>query len=98
MQPKFSSVSPQELEANPWNTNMMSPENEAKLEVSIDRNGIFRPIIVREVAGSTKLQVIGGEHRWEIARRKGMAEIPIVNLGPISDEQAKEIGIIDNAR
>lgn len=81
---------------NPWNTNIVSPENDLKLEESIRRNGLFKPIIVREVSGS--LQIIGGEHRWQAAQNVGMVDVPIVNLGPIDDHRAKEIGVIDNSR
>jgi hypothetical protein len=44
------------------------------------------------------LEIIGGEHRWIAAKKIGLKEIPVINLGPISDEKAKEISVIDNAR
>lgn len=74
---------------------MTTPESEAKLEASIDRLGFFRPVVVREIDG--ELQIIGGEHRWEIAKRRGI-QVPIINLGPIADQKAKEISIADNVR
>lgn len=105
MQPKLLSLSPSQLRANPWNTNVVSPENEAKLDESIRRNGFFKPVIVREIdemlltaPPQAVYEVIGGEHRWQSGIRLGMAEIPVVNLGKISDDKAKEISIIDNAR
>jgi ParB-like chromosome segregation protein Spo0J len=105
--PQLLTMSPTDprLRANSFNTNVVSPENEAKLEESIRRNGMFKPIVVREIDQEllTKppqqvLEIIGGEHRWEIARRIGLTEIPVVNLGRIDDRKAKEISIIDNAR
>jgi hypothetical protein len=92
-------VDPALLGANPWNTNIMTPENEAKLEASMRRHGFFRPAIVREFVKSSFLyQILGGAHRVEIAKKLGLTEIPVVNLGVIDDLQAKEIGIADNAR
>jgi ParB/RepB/Spo0J family partition protein len=92
-------VHPRELRPNPWNTNFVSPENDAKLAASIEKHGMFKPVVVRENPdGKTTYEILGGEHRWDKAIEAGHDEIPIVNLGVITDEQAKEISIIDNAR
>lgn len=85
------------LVANDWNTNEVSPENEAKIEASLDRHSFYRPIIARDL-GDGRLQILGGEHRWQIAKRRGMATVPVINLGQIDDQRAKEISLIDNAR
>lgn len=85
------------LQRNPWNPNVVSPENEKRIEASIARFDLFRPIIVRELE-SGQLEILGGQHRWEAAKRIGYEEVPIINLGRISDEKAKEIGLVDNAR
>lgn len=90
-------VSPSKLRANPWNTNVVSPENEAKLDESVKRFGMFKPVVVRELE-SGELEILGGEHRWDSAKRLKHAEVPIVNLGRISDKRAKEIGLVDNGR
>lgn len=95
-QPQLLNLDPEKLIPNGWNTNIVSPDNEAKLEESIKRNGLFKPVVVREVNGS--LEIIGGEHRWSIAKKLGLAEIPVINLGPIDDKRAKEISVLDNAR
>ncbi|MER9176335.1 ParB/RepB/Spo0J family partition protein [Mesorhizobium sp. M0955] len=94
-QAKPEIVDASELLPNPWNTNIMTPENEAKLEASLDRLGFFRPVIVREIDEGK--QIIGGQHRWEIAKKRGIP-VPVMNLGKISDRKAKEIGIADNER
>jgi ParB-like chromosome segregation protein Spo0J len=91
----------EDLHPNPFNPNRVSAENEMKIRASIERNGIFKPIIVREVAkpdGSTSYEIIGGQHRWEQAKALGYSAVPIANLGRISDLRAKEIGLLDNAR
>lgn len=92
-----SSVNPALLRPNPWNTNVVPPENEAKLENSIKRFGMFKPIVVRSMANGD-LQILGGQHRATIAARLQMQEVPIINLGPIDDTKAKEIGLVDNGR
>lgn len=94
--PKAMSVRPDLLQPNPWNSNHVSPDNESKLEASIRRRGLFKPIIVREKGGF--LQILGGEHRWQVAKKIGLSEIPVFNLGPIDDKSAQEIGLLDNAR
>lgn len=88
---------PSELKPNPWNSNVVSPDNEAKLEESLRRFGMFKPVIVRELLDGT-LQIIGGEHRAQIASRIGLTSIPIVNLGVLDDRKAKEISLVDNGR
>lgn len=84
------------LSPNPWNTNVVSPENEAKLDASLKRFGVFKPILVRRKG--KKLEILGGQHRWEGAKRLGLKEVPVVDLGDIDDKTAQEIGLADNAR
>lgn len=86
------------LRPNPFNPNRVSAENERKIRRSIERNGLFKPIIVRQVAGQEGYEIIGGQHRWEQAVELGHKTIPIANLGEITDAQAKEICVIDNAQ
>ncbi|TDW20428.1 ParB family protein [Rhizobium azibense] len=102
--PKMMELDPSTLRPNPWNTNIVTPENEAKLEESIKRLGFFRPAVVREIAISpfsdkaTSYEILGGEHRAQVAAKLGLKKIPVMNLGPIDDLKAKEIGIADNSR
>jgi hypothetical protein len=95
---KYLTVPVGELRKNPWNTNKVSAADELKIRKSLQRNGMFKPIIVREVAGVPGYEILGGEHRWEQAIELGVQEVPVANLGLITDKQAKEIGVIDNAR
>lgn len=86
------------LSPNPWNTNQITdPANEEKLKSSLRRFGFTKPIIVRTLDDGA-LQIIGGEHRWKAARDLGITEVPVVNLGPLDDRRAKEIGLVDNGR
>jgi len=93
---KLEMRDPETLVPNAWNPNVMSPENEQKLEASMDRLGMFKPLLVREIDGGV-LELLGGEHRWEIARRRG-EQVPVINLGRLDDNRAKEISLLDNGR
>jgi len=96
MQPNSLQVSPTELRPNPWNSNHVAPDNEGKLVASIRERGIVRPILVRETDAG--FEILGGEHRWRCASDLGLATVPVLNFGRISDDEAKKIGLIDNAR
>lgn len=85
------------LKPNPWNSNVMSLENEAKLEESLRRNDNFKTLTVR-VLDDGSYQILGGEHRAKVAKKIGIAELPSVILRDISDSKAKEISLIDNSR
>ena len=89
-------ISPKNLRKNPWNTNKVSVENEEKLDNSLKEYGVFKPILCRNVDG--ELEIIGGEHRVESAIRLGLETVPVINLGVMSDDKAKKIGLLDNGR
>lgn len=84
------------LRANGFNVNVVSPENEAKIDASLARFGFFKPILCRDTLSG--LEILGGEHRWHSARRLGLPQVPVINLGQISDQRAKEIALVDNGR
>lgn len=92
---------PGQLQPNPWNTNKLSPEAEGKLENSLlefaDIGGLYKPVICRELPDGS-LQILGGEHRSRAAARMGIATIPVVNVGPMSDARAKALGLADNGQ
>lgn len=90
-------LDPKVLRPNPWNTNVVPPENEAKLENSIKRFGMFKPVVVRKLQDGT-YQILGGQHRASIAARLGMDQVPVISVGSIPDDRAKEIGLVDNGR
>lgn len=94
----FEHRSPRDLKPNPWNTNHLSPEAEIKLETSLARyDGLFKPILIRTLPDGT-FQILGGEHRNAAAERLGYQEVPVINLGMIDDQKAKEISLLDNGR
>lgn len=88
---------PKSLKPNPWNTNIVSPENEQKLSTSMDELDMFKPILVRTLPDGS-LEILGGEHRSELAAKKGVSSVPIINLGVMDDIRAKKISLVDNGR
>lgn len=94
---KVTKVNPRLLKKNPWNTNKVSAENEEKLRNSIRRTGLLGVIIARELNDGS-LEIIGGEHRAQIAVEEGLTEVDVQNVGFITDERAKELMLLDNGR
>lgn len=88
---------PEALSPNPWNSNQVGPDMEKRLRASIEKFGIYKPILVRELENGG-LQILGGEHRWRVACNMGLESIPVVNLGELSDRKAKTLGLADNAQ
>lgn len=94
---KLTYEDPRVLVKNKWNPNKMSPEAESKLRNSIQKNGHVKPILVRELEDGS-LEIVGGEHRVDVSIDLGLDRVPVVNLGQISDEEAKKALLIDNSR
>jgi hypothetical protein len=92
----LKNVNPFELKANKWNSNRVNRENFEKLKKSLQTLGSFKPVLVRET--DLGYEILGGYHRTEAAKELGIPLIPILNLGEISDDRAKEISLIDNSR
>lgn len=94
---KIQSLNPKKLRPNPFNPNHVDPKNYAKLRKSIEELGFASAVVVRELDDGT-LQILGGQHRTQVAVEMGLAEIPVINLGNIPDDKAKKIGLVDNSR
>lgn len=86
-----------ELQPNPWNSNVVGPEMEQRLRQSMQDLGFYKPIIVRQLDDGS-LQILGGQHRWQVARSLGHDTAPVVNLGKMAERKAKAIGLADNGR
>lgn len=97
IKPRMMEVPPGSLKPNPWNSNYVPPDNEAKLRESMLRFGCYKPVVVRELADGT-LQILGGQHRSAMAAELGIAVVPVANLGRMDDKTAKAIGLADNGR
>ena len=60
-----------------------------KVKESISLNGFMSPVIVRQIEGEDGFTVVDGEQRATAAQDLGYKEIPVYNLGFISEEDAK---------
>mgnify|MGYP003669594045 CR=1 FL=1 len=87
---------PSSLIPNDWNPNEVDPVNQDKLKKSLEVDGFFKPVLVRDTEDG--LEIIGGYHRIQAAVDLGHTEVPCINLGAISDSKAKKIGLKDNYR
>lgn len=63
----------------------------ALLGASILENGLLRPILVDE-----KLRIVSGSAVWMAATHIGMAEVPVVQVAHLSEEQLRIYAIADN--
>lgn len=90
-------VDPRLLKANPWNPNVVDPINQLKLETSIRKEGIKRPVVFRELEDGS-YELIAGHHRTIAACDLSLDLVPAINRGKISDAQAKKESLIDNSR
>lgn len=86
---------PESLKPNPWNSNRVGPEMEARLEASIKEFGFIKPIITRELSDGS-LQILGGEHRARKAAEMEISAVPVVVLHNVDDKRAKALGLADN--
>jgi hypothetical protein len=93
--PREQWLKPELLRPNPWNPNKMDEFMFQKELNSITRFGFVTPIIIRTTPEGW-YQIIDGEHRWKAAKQLEMAEIPVWNLGVISDVDAKQLTVVLN--
>lgn len=90
-------IDPRKLQRNPWNANRVGQDNMAKLRKSIADRGFVTAVVIRELP-SGDLEILGGQHRVEVAIDMGLKEVPFLNVGRISDAEAKKITLVDNSR
>jgi ParB-like chromosome segregation protein Spo0J len=90
-------VDPRDLQANPWNPNEVDPINREKIRNSLQKEGFFKPVLVRTLHDGT-FEIIGGAHRVEEAIALGITKVPATNLGDIDEARAKRITLLDNGR
>lgn len=64
-----------------------------KLVVSIQKNGLIQPIVVRKT--DQGYEIIAGERRWRAAQAAGLHEVPIV-IRTADDLEIAELSLIEN--
>lgn len=84
------------LHPNPENPNVMSERQFNLLYDNIEKMGLTDPILVRphpEHPGAYR--IIGGQHRWEVAKMQGFTEVPVTIVDHADfDEDAEKFQIV----
>lgn len=80
----------EKLGPNAWNPNRMSEEMYHKLKAYVKREGLVEPIVVR--AHGDGYQILGGYHRWKIARELGYETVPCAVVD-LDDRRAKILSV-----
>jgi ParB/RepB/Spo0J family partition protein len=93
---KIVEVATADLRPNPWNPNVEAPEVFERTIRSIQKHGFIDPIAARTVGDVPGYEIVDGEHRWRAATHLGITKLPIIHLGPISDDEAKRLTILFN--
>lgn len=81
----------EKLTPNPWNPNRMSDEMRAKLKAYIEREGFVEPLVVRPKGD--RFEILGGFHRWQIAKELAYETVPCVVVVNLDDRRAKVLSI-----
>jgi ParB/RepB/Spo0J family partition protein len=80
----------EQLAPNPWNPNRMSEAIRAKLKAYLQREGFVEPLVVRPLGDC--YQILGGFHRWEIAKELNYRTVPCVVVD-VDDKRAKILSV-----
>lgn len=67
----------------------------AELTVSIEKNGIMQPILVRAIADN-RYEIIAGERRFRAAKAAKLTEVPVLIRNDVNDQKALELALIEN--
>lgn len=79
---------------NDWNPKVKRSEEYYKVRQSIETNGQVMPVVVRDAnRDGFKYEILDGEQRFTAMQELGFEEIWIVNLGKVSDKEAKSTTI-----
>lgn len=62
---------------------------------SIRLRGVIQPLILREVAGSVRYEIVAGERRWRAAQMAQLHVVPAI-IREFSDAEVLEVAIIEN--
>ncbi|RKX44683.1 MAG: hypothetical protein DRP64_06010, partial [Verrucomicrobia bacterium] len=80
--------------ASPWQPRSnFGAEALSELVDSVKVHGVLQPLLVREVEG--KFELLAGERRLRAAQSAQLDTVPVI-VREANDEQALEIGLIEN--
>ena len=77
------------VKANKWNPKDKETKEFRQVVRSLELYGFRQPILVREVEGEDTYEILDGEQRFTAATELGYTDVPVYNLGKISDTEAK---------
>jgi len=83
-----------------WDGNPRKLHRPGKLEELADdlkRHGMLQPIVARDL-GNDSSGIVCGERRWRAAKIAGLATVPVLHRGPMSDEEAVELAAVENGQ
>lgn len=89
----------QHLQPSPLNPRkQFDGESLDTLVESIRQHGIIEPIVVREniAPGRGPFEIIAGERRYRAAVAAGLTDVPIRNIGTVSDDDALQLMLVEN--
>jgi hypothetical protein len=84
-----------QLKKTHWNYKQNDTDLSEKLLNNIKNNGQIENLIVREL-GNSIYEVINGNHRLDVINKLNIKEAACINLGKITETQAKRIAIETN--
>lgn len=76
------------VKANSWNPKDKDTKEFRQVVRSLELYGFRQPILVREAENDT-FEILDGEQRYTAALELGYTDIPVYNLGVVSDTEAK---------
>jgi ParB family chromosome partitioning protein len=75
----YREINPSDIEPNPRQPRQVFDEEAlSELVHSIREFGLMQPIVVREVGGERRYQLVMGERRWRAAQQAGLSAIPAI--------------------
>ncbi|BBZ25202.1 ParB/RepB/Spo0J family partition protein [Mycolicibacter hiberniae] len=75
----YREIRPADIEPNPRQPRQVfDDEALAELVHSIREFGLMQPIVVREIPGSSRYQLVMGERRWRASQQAGLETIPAI--------------------
>lgn len=86
-----------DIHANPYQPRHHFDQAALKeLAQSIEKSGVFQPIIVRQPdAEITKYEIIAGERRFRASKLAGQTTIPAI-IRDVTEEQMMEVAVLEN--
>jgi DNA modification methylase len=86
------SVSVSELRHAEYNPRKVTPAEFSQIKKSVEEFGFVQPLVVNRAAGREGI-IVGGNQRYEVAKKLGMKEVPVVYVDIADLAREKELNI-----